>query len=438
MPAIQYIAFWVLLLLPILVLAQDTEESEKKIELSGFGELDHISYFSREDGKINNRNQAILQTQLKAKISANSSLYTTLEIRNDLSDARRNRVFLDESYIDISTKRFDFRLGRQIVNWGEADGLNPTNHFNAVDLSDLLDFEREELSIYGIRTKYYYKDVKFDFVFSPVFVPALLPADSSSRWLPSLPDQVPNPFEPPPATINAQYRFEQANPLQNYNFAEDWQLGIRSSFQWPWLDASVSYYKGWNDVPKFSQAINVLNPNLLEISFIPRHYQWQFIGMDFSTATGKFGWRGESALIISDTPREGDVEKDPVFYHYVVGVDRSFANIIGDNNLFVILQWSHKIIFEGGSFPADDLNHIFQRSLLLRLEQDLGAYAKFHLQAVYDVLYGGLYFQPKLRYAIRDGLNLEALADILGGKSGSFFHQYRNNDRLQIRLEYSF
>ena len=44
-------------------------------------------------------------------------------------------VKLDEAYADIYLKNTDLRVGRQVVSWGTADGINPTNYINPRELS---------------------------------------------------------------------------------------------------------------------------------------------------------------------------------------------------------------------------------------------------------------------------------------------------------------
>ena len=44
-------------------------------------------------------------------------------------------VKLDEAYADFYLRNTDIRIGRQVVSWGTADGINPTNYINPSDLS---------------------------------------------------------------------------------------------------------------------------------------------------------------------------------------------------------------------------------------------------------------------------------------------------------------
>ena len=85
----------------------------QEVELNGFVEVDHISYFENDDERqINSRNQGILQVELGKTLSEGASIFSAVEFREDQSDPLRNRFYLDEAYIDLYLSHFDFRLGK--------------------------------------------------------------------------------------------------------------------------------------------------------------------------------------------------------------------------------------------------------------------------------------------------------------------------------------
>ena len=45
---------------------------------------------------------------------------------------------LREAYVDVRLGRLDLRLGRQIVAWGRADGVNPTDNLTGDDVTLLV------------------------------------------------------------------------------------------------------------------------------------------------------------------------------------------------------------------------------------------------------------------------------------------------------------
>ena len=70
-------------------------------QLGGFIEYDNLAYFeSANRQKINGRNQVILQTELRHGTGTKASLLGSVELRYDQADPSRNRVFLDEAYME--------------------------------------------------------------------------------------------------------------------------------------------------------------------------------------------------------------------------------------------------------------------------------------------------------------------------------------------------
>ncbi len=124
--------------------------------LGGFAEYDQITYFEVVDeDKVNGRNAGTVQLELDHSANGTAAIFSAVELRVDLADPSRNRVFLDEAYVDLYVGSFDIRVGKQIYAWGKADGLNPTDNLAVWDYSDVLDTEDERIGQVSIRADYY-------------------------------------------------------------------------------------------------------------------------------------------------------------------------------------------------------------------------------------------------------------------------------------------
>lgn len=424
-----------LLLLSLLTLSTSLlaqEEEKPSYELGGFVELDQISYFNpQNEFQTWSRNQGILQLELSGRQTEALSFFTGIEIRNDLSDPNRNRVFVDEAYIDIEQGKFDLRAGKQLITWGRADAVNFTDNLNPIDFSDFLDTEDEKIGVWSTHLKYYPGRWTLESVVIPVFNASLLP-QANSPWLALDPtvEVFPGTF------LNATYQFNEAvQPPKDWRGA---QYAFKAgSYIGSW-DFSFSYYNGYNDVPRFLQQAAAISPDTVLISLTPGYHPWEVWGFDFSTTKAGFGLRGEAAYFLPQEISAVDFPVDEPFFQYAVGLDRNFANTVGSNNLFVIVQWMHEFRKGDVRYPADDLNHIFQESLLARMELELGYVGTLSMQGVYNFYGEDFYLQPEFKYQFGGGLNLSVRADILGGEQKGFFGQYRKNDRLQVRLKYNF
>ena len=67
---------------------------------------------------------------------------------------------LREAFVDVRLGRLDLRAGRQIIAWGRADGVNPTDNLSGQDLTLLVpDDDDRRLGTTAVRASYYVGDV---------------------------------------------------------------------------------------------------------------------------------------------------------------------------------------------------------------------------------------------------------------------------------------
>ena len=311
-----------------------TLHEDNKLKIGGFIELDHFNYFKQDEDKINSRNQVILELIADKKISSNWDFHSDVELRGDQADADRNRIFIREAYVDYFSKKFDIRMGNQIITWGTADAINPTNNINPIDYSDLLDTDGERRGVFSVNTKYYFSNFTLQGIWVPIYNSSILPKQNS-RWFPELDNHV---LLPNGTSIPLSYVFDSTklptNGLSSSQFA--FKLATVAN---GW-DLSASYYYGFDDLPSYKKQIN-FDPTYTSatVTVLPEIHKLQVYGFDFSKAIGKYGLRGEASYFRTEDP-EGKIDYiDDAFFWYVAGIDRNFSNVVGDNNLFVLVQW---------------------------------------------------------------------------------------------------
>ena len=146
----------------------------------------------------------------KVRSYANVKLYTTEELNFDWK--------LTEAYAEYYGKKLDIRGGLQIVSWGTAYSINPTDKINPFDLSEEEAFIPEEkLGVIALKMKFYpITNLSLTGIYLPYFVPAL---------------EIP----------------EVALPEKNLNNSE---YAIKISAQSPWgWDISACFFDGKEDYP---------------------------------------------------------------------------------------------------------------------------------------------------------------------------------------------
>ncbi|MFQ5637896.1 MAG: DUF1302 family protein [bacterium] len=416
----------------LLILCSNSVKAQE-LEVGGFVEIDHISYVKNgDDNKVNSRNQGIVQLELRSSLGEQSAIFSAIEFREDQSDPSRSRIYLDETYIDLYLGNFDFRFGKQIIVWGKADAINPTDNLTPWDFSDYLDTDDERIGVVALKANYYVGDWTFEGILAPTFTHSVLPSQNS-RWFPDFPTEVPNPMFPQAGPPMLKASFEFLDAIVPDEGIANAQYAAKLSTTLSGWDISASYFSGWDDLPTFHQT-QLLRSDSLSITIQPRYHRLKAVGADFSTAIGKWGLRGEAAYFITeDAPGVDDS-----YFQYVLGIDRTFSDFIGDHNLFVLAQWVQELPQVKPAGRSSELKHIFQKSMTARMEYELSNFSKVSLEGVVNMKNKDYYLRPEFSYEIADGVKLNVSADILGGHRNSFFGAFRDNKRVQVKVKYSF
>lgn len=243
--------------------------------------------------------------QIKALPSLSEALDGKLELRITnpaIGEGAETRSRLLEGYATLHFESSDLRLGKQIVPWGRADGINPTDNLTPRDFTLLLPFEDDQR--FGATA------VKLDTVLSqehtvtvfvtPFFEPSKIPLPAAGRTL----------IETTPART-----------LSNT------VVGLKFNKVGESLDWSVSYFRGFSLLPDARLIGSGPAGPILEL-----HYdRITVLGADFARNYGRFGVRGEVAYV--DTADDAGTDpgvKNPYLF-WIAGVDRSFFDNLNVN-----------------------------------------------------------------------------------------------------------
>ncbi|MBN2497348.1 MAG: hypothetical protein JXR96_22345 [Deltaproteobacteria bacterium] len=161
---------------------------------------------------------------------------------------------------DLGLEGLDLRVGYQKVLWGAGDQFNPTNNLNADDVEDVLLFGEQMANLMAKLDYNPWRSLTLSGVLVPVFKPALLPRSAplglagtdrmpmieQQAWLrhklhvenglsglagyPTVVGSV-HPELPETSLENMQYAFRLAGSIAGH-------------------DLSVSYYRGFSDLPQ--------------------------------------------------------------------------------------------------------------------------------------------------------------------------------------------
>ncbi len=330
---------------------------------------------------------------------------------------------LREAYIAIYLNKFDFRIGKQQIVWGQADGVFITDIVSPLDLTDFLmrDFNEIRIGVTAVKINYYPSyEHSFELIWLPAFTPGVMPA-AGSIWQPTY-------------DFPASPTFDYANATVGFNL-ENSNVFLKYSMSKPWADIQLmgGYTREYFPTLHVS-PIAPPGPNAPGLLIQPEYHRLALVGASFNTMIADFVLRGEGAYYFNKNWQTTDptapdylIEKD--YINYVVGLDKT----LGEWKFSA--QFIQRLITDYDEAMLDDdidnlATILVSRSLFretVRLE-----WFSYHGLTKGDALMRirGLYYP-------HDGLSLEVGSNIFTGTEGTF-GQYNANDMLYMRIKYNF
>ncbi len=341
---------------------------------------------------------------LRANASARAGVADALERASERTNRSTGRM--REAYIEYENGPMRIRAGQQIIAWGRADRINPTDNLSPSDftfLSQEDDEQRQGIAALSVQTKLT-GPWSVTGIYVPRFTPHVVPVGLLPRGI---------VFE------NRPHQSEYAIKLDRNG--ED-------------IDFSFSYYEGFNRFARY----RLESPFFLSSGapvFRANFDKQQTIGADVALNIGKFSVRGEGATSRYSSGSEPTRRVDRA----VLGVDRNFLDTANINaQLFAI----HRADYGRTPKRAAPLQPLFDA--LDRLNSEFGSaengatlrisnkffneQLRAEFNAVYDFTNHGYLLRPRLSYSFTDALKLLAGADYFYGQQQSYFGTLRKNN----------
>jgi hypothetical protein len=228
---------------------------------------------------------------------------------------------LREGYFEAARSRWELRFGRQIVPWGRADEINPTDVISPKNFTLLLPEGQAGYrgGVNALRVDTFLPwRLRAIGVYVPFFEQSIIP-------LSDLPQGA---------------RLEERLPAIRF---ENGSAGIKLDRSGGDVDASLAYYYGYNLVPEVHVDRATADPQTgaLAADVALTHHRQHMIGSDFATSRGRYGYRGEVAWVHTDNPNGRRVDQIVPYLAYVLGIERSFGE-----SFSVILQYVGRFVPE--------------------------------------------------------------------------------------------
>lgn len=376
------------------------------------------------------REMGLLQSQLKLELLSShgdKTAFKALTYYTYDGMSKEGNWDAKEAYVDYYSNLIDFRFGKQVIAWGKADEMNPTDILNPQNLSNIT----EDKSIRKIGLTELKTDMKlYGFVLTSVwkteFEPMQLPKPESSWSFFAIPGvtSLPQPTYPKNKLENTEWALKLSRTVSNFDF-------------------SASYFDGWDNIFTPKLTFDPINKKMIldKLEF----HKVKMLGADFAGSIDSVGIWGECAYFqTEDVDGVDPLIKNP-YFQYVIGTDYTFGYSIKAN-----IQYIQEIITktdndaeketEEGIISKLGIGLPIQQGITLRLERKFGdgEVHKIELFSVYDIQNGGILFVPKLSVSPEDAFGIEIGANIFNGKSDSIFGKFTHNDEVYLKCIYSF
>jgi len=340
-------------------------------------------------------------------------------LRKNFNYEGRSLYTMKETYANLSLEHIELKLGKQIINWGVADEIKPTDYFKRYDYTDIL--RKEEEGIFAFRATYQLGRANIDFVWAPVFDTDRISYDHKNPWAVV-------PRQEISFTLNNEHK-----PAMNLEAS---QFGLRAGFEQSGIDYSFTYIYGIDRLPTFidTQTVGIVEGKPL-VEVIPFHERIHLFGADWNKSFSTWNFKGEAAYVITEHP-----EISP-YFRVVLGIDRNFSRFWSNTELYVLAQYAiDKFTGKGEEFVKKNgvnFNHLFRQAVTLNFDMKVSETYSLHIKGILDLEKGGRLVQSEFRWKPRDSVVAYIGADYLDGRDETYFGLFRNNDRFLagVRLD---
>jgi hypothetical protein len=331
----------------------------------------------------------------------------------------RDTSRLREAYLDGRSGSFDLRVGKQIVAWGRADRLNPTDNLTPRDFILLVpEVDEDRFGSVAAKAAWNFKaGLSLTGIWLPQFRPNVLPLPQTPgvSFVQRLPGS----------------RRQGALKLDQSGGAFDW---------------SVSYYDGFDLNPDLSPGVAAPGGATVNLDY----HRTRVIGADAATTRGSYRFAVEAAYTRTEDPAGTNPYIKNPFWYGVFGVERDFTD-----DLSIIVQVFARRV-QHYSDPQDIADPAaraiaVQQAVLSsqydRTQQGLTARIakKWLNQTLEGELAGtalltrdGYAVRPKLSYSVSDSLKVITGFDYFRGSDKTLYGLLEKNSTVFAELRYFF
>ncbi|MBV54414.1 MAG: hypothetical protein CMG27_01285 [Candidatus Marinimicrobia bacterium] len=358
--------------------------------------------------------------------------YFSIDIRNDGTSGEYDfETSFREAYVDLFFSNVEFRLGKQQVVWGKADGVFINDIVCPLDMSMFLlqDFDNIRMGLPMAKANLYLGNWMLEGLWIPKFEPWQF-AEAGSDWEFTLsvpPDTV---WDLIPNVIHLNDEELPENSLENSEF------GLKLSTFLLGADISLLYLDGYADHPSIQVVDTTITgspiPTQIDTYLSPTYYRSPMYGLNFSRPVfttvirGELGYFGDRRF--SNVNMQNFTSD---YFSGMMGLD--FTGPLGSSISF---QAIHRQIMDYKSGMVDDKTEQMATATISGsfLRETVIASVLGLADVNEDAGLGRL----DISYAWSDALRISLGGFLLWGNEDTLFGQFDVNDNIYLKIKYSF
>lgn len=367
---------------------------------------------------------------LERSLGQDAGMHLNLEFNN--YGTSQIQTLIQEGYVNYYTSHIDWRFGKQIISWGSAYQIRPTDYFNPFDLTIITPGEKR-LGVVAASGRYYAPArIEISAVFAPLF--------STHQFVPQAGELlIRNVVQQTVAGLNRQVQgvLIQPDPGQPALLHEvrptvdNTQGGLRVTKRGVGrFDVSVSAYRGRDKFLSVDEAATAasiyINPqvqaNMDRFAtvnlFYPRVHR---LGLDVIGTLGKAG------VWIDGTRGWYRNDQFHTTIDLAAGADYRFAN-----NLYLMGQG---LYIQARTEGEKDI-----QAVMLYGSLPVFGFHQVEMVGLYDFNSQSYFFQPQFNYSLGDAVSLDLGGTVVNIQDNPFapIASQLFGNRLYARLRVDF
>ena len=317
-------------------------------------------------------------------------------------DARRPRATIRRALLTFRRGGVQVDVGKQVIRWGKADILNPTDRFAPRDFLDVVD--NEVLPVTAGRLVYERGANSLEVVVQPQFTPSRMPL-LGQRWTPlHLP--IPLPVVEMPTAIPKRA-----------------SAGVRWNHTGPAIEFSISAYDGFQHVPR----IDAYPMNSRQAWLLVRTYTGlRMVGADLVKPTRWVTIRAEIGYFASRDKKADD------YSTFVVQAERQVGEWL------FVAGYAGEVVRASRGPASLALERGLARTFLGKATYTIDTNRAFSLEGALRRSGSGAYVKGEFSQALGAHWRLSVRGTCLGGDESDFLGQYRRNSSAGLVARYSY